>query len=269
MKSSDRREELADFLRSRRAALQPEDVDIYATGRRRTPGLRREEVAHLSGVSLTWYTWLEQARDINVSKQVLGALARTLQLSGAETAHLFTLAGHGGPEHDPELGPTGAAPASLMKLLHALSPCPAYALSERWDIVAWNDAYVGLFVDISELPPHERNLLWLVFTSPRVAQLLGDDWPGEARRLLAQFRAEVGHRLNEPRYAELVDQIRAASNDFDDWWSRHDVAYFESRQRHFDHPTEGKLTFDHHKLLPADTPDLRIIVYTPAEPLAP
>ena len=266
MTSSDRREELADFLRSRRAALQPQDVNILTTGRRRTPGLRREEVAHLSGVSLTWYTWLEQARDINVSQQVLSALARTLQLSGAETTHLFTLAGHGGPTPDPTADPTDAPPASLAKLLDALAPCPAYALSERWDIVAWNHAYARLFVDISELPPHQRNLLWLVFTSQRVAELLGDDWPSEARRLLAQFRAEVGHRLNEPRYAELVDQIRAASTQFDDWWPRHDVAYFESRQRHFDHPTEGRLTFDHHKLLPADHPDLRIIVYTPANP---
>jgi hypothetical protein len=101
-------------------------------------------------------------------------------------------------------------PRSLTQLLDVLLPCPAYALSERWDIVAWNDAYADLFVDIAQLDADERNLLWLVFTSPRVRKLLGDDWPTEARRLLAQFRAEVGHRLDEPRYAELVEATRTA-----------------------------------------------------------
>lgn len=261
MGASDQRRQLADFLRSRRAMLQPQDVGIASTGRRRTPGLRREEVSQLSGVSLTWYTWLEQAREINVSRQVLAAIARVLQLSRAETEHLYTLGGLGVDPNGPATTAT-IPPASLTKLLDALEPNPAYALSQRWDIVAWNHAYAELFLDISALPPNERNLLWLVFTSDNVRALLADDWTTEARRLLAQFRAELGHQLDEPDYAALVAAIQDASTEFREWWSLHDVAYFESRQRHLHHPIAGRLSFDHHKLLLADHPDLRLIVYT-------
>ncbi len=264
--ASDRRQELADFLRSRRGQITPDDVGIPSIGRRRTPGLRREEVSQLSGVSLTWYTWLEQARDINVSAQVLVAIARTLQLDQAETEHLLTLAGVVGSAALQAAAPgVDVPPASLERLLDALGPNPAYAISPRWDIVAWNASYAALFLDISRLPAPDRNLLWLVFTSPAVRSLLGDDWQDEARRLIAQFRAEVGHRLQEVAYLELIQRLVDESPEFGDWWSQHDVAYFASRQRHFDHPHAGLLVFDHHKLVVADHPDLRVIVYTPAD----
>lgn len=257
-----RRAELADFLRSRRDQLTPERAGLPAGGQRRTPGLRREEVAELSGVSLTWYTWLEQARDINVSEQVLTALARALQLDEAETDHLFTL---GGVAPIGTTEPVASPPATLTRLLRAVEPNPAYAISPRWDIVAWNASYEALYLGVSQLPDEDRNLLWLVFTSPAVRELLGDDWAGEARRLLSQFRAEVVHRSDEPAFRDLVERLREASGPFRDWWSRHDVAYFESRQRIFEHPRDGTLRFDHHKLIPADHPELRIIVYTPAD----
>jgi transcriptional regulator with XRE-family HTH domain len=255
------RRELVDFLRSRRAQLTPADVGIPAAGRRRTPGLRREEVSQLSGVSLTWYTWLEQGRDINVSHQVLAAIARTLRLDRAETAHLAALAGHGASATAVQ-AQWEEPPESLERLLQAITPNPAYAISPRWDIVTWNRAYAALFLDIATLPASERNLLWLVFTNPSVRSLVVN-WKREARRLLAQFRAEAGHLLADEAYKELVDRLMAASPEFREWWSLHDVAYFASSQREFDHPIIGRLVLDHHKLSLADYPELRIIVYTP------
>lgn len=254
------RRELADLLRARRAELQPDDVGIPKTGRRRTPGLRREEVSQLSAVSLTWYTWMEQARDINVSRQVLDSVARALQLSPAEADHLAALAGH-------DVGRVPStlckAPDSLRLLLDAINPNPAYVISHRWDIVEWNRAYEVLFGEIATVVESDRNLLWLVFTNASVQSLVVD-WETEARRLMAQFRAETGHLLAEQSYRDLVDRLTATSERFAAWWSRHDVAYFTSRPREFRHPEVGDLRFHHHKLSLADHPELRLIVYTPA-----
>lgn len=261
MKATENREELADFLRSRRGQLKPADVGLPRTGRRRTPGLRREEVSHLSGVSVTWYTWLEQGRDINVSRQVLTALARALLLDAAETAHLAALAGHGTDmsETHSEVEQT---PRSLQRLLQAIMPNPAYVISSLWDVLAWNDAYAALFTDITEIPRERRNLLWMVFTNRSVRELLVD-WELEARRLMAQFRVEAGHLVVHDPYRDLIERLNNSSTEFRTWWAMHDVAYFASRRREFNHPVAGHLTFDHHKLSLADHPHLRIIVYTP------
>lgn len=259
MAADEARRELARFLRSRRAELAPADVGMPTGARRRTPGLRREEVSQLSGVSLTWYTWLEQGRDINVSRQVLTAIGRTLRLDGAETAHLFALAGH---PAEPPAPPTDSAPEALQRLLDAIAPNPAYALSATWDVVAWNAAYAALYPDISTVADDERNLLWLVFTKPAV-RALAADWETEARRLVAQFRAEAGHRLDEPGYANLVARLADASPEFRRWWSDLDVAHFASRSRRFHHPSAGALELEHHKLTLADHPDVRVVVYTP------
>ncbi len=183
-----RRQELADFLRSRRERATPEHVGIVPGGRRRTPGLRREEVAQLAGVGVTWYTWLEQGRDIKASDQVLDAVARTFRLDRYEREHLFTLAGsataHVARECDE------VAPGTLL-VLERLGNYPAVVLNGRYDVLAYNRAYEALVGDLGSLCFDERNVLWLIFTSPTMRELLVD-WEQVARTCVARYRAAYG-----------------------------------------------------------------------------
>lgn len=258
---SDHRAELADFLRARREAVRPEQVGLpRGATRRRTPGLRREEVAMLAGVSLTWYTWLEQGRDIHPSRQVIDALARTLRLSAAEHEYALRLAGQGGAP-----GPRAdSMPAHLQRLLDAVSPSPSYVITASWSIVGWNDAYEHFYPGVAAAPPAERNLLWLVFTDPAVRSLLGD-WAADSRRFLTQFRADAGPRLTDPDVVGLVTRLQAASPEFRTGWASHDVDRFTSAERRFEHPVAGTLLLEHHQLTPVDAPGLQMVVYTAAE----
>ncbi|WP_337059735.1 helix-turn-helix transcriptional regulator [Kineococcus sp. G2] len=259
MSSETRRRELGALLRSRRDQLTAADVGLPAGARRRSPGLRREEVAALSGVSVTWYTWLEQGRDTHPSRQVLDALARTLRLSEAEHAYVLSLAGHPAPRPSTA---AGTAPASVQRLLDAQAGLPAFAITSTWQIAGWNAAYAELYPGIATVADEDRNLLWLVFTDPFVRQLL-PRWEEDSRRFLAEFRAEAGPRLGEPAVAALVERLRAASARFEAGWTDHDVRGFTSRERLFHHPDAGDLRFEHHQLTPADHPDLQVVIYTP------
>ena len=220
--TSPARQELGEFLRSRRRQVDPSTAGLPAGGVRRTPGLRREEVALLSGVSHTWYTWLEQGRDIHPSRQVVDALARTLRLSAAEHEYVLRLTGHGAPA--PSAGPD-RLPAHLQRLLDALGPSPAYAITASWAIVGWNDAYARFYPGVATADPGERNLLWLVFTDPAVRALLGD-WETDSRRFLTQFRAEAGARLSDPEVVALVARLEAESEHFRSGWASRDVDRF-------------------------------------------
>ncbi|MGW9170519.1 helix-turn-helix transcriptional regulator [Streptomyces decoyicus] len=260
MADPQRRRTLAEFLRSRRERLTPQEAGILAGPRRRTPGLRREEVAQLSGVSVTWYTWLEQARDITVSRQVLTSLARALMLSSVECRHLFALAGEPLPERPPGPGPGPA----LQRLVDALEPNPAYLLDANWDLVGWNRAEAGLIGDPGQLEPAERNLLWLVFTDPAMRTLLAD-WSGQAQDLVAQFRADARQRSGDPRYEQLTGGLREASEEFRGWWAAHDIADFGSSRRTFRHPRVGVLTFDYVKLAALDAPGIKLFACMPAD----
>ncbi len=253
------RQELAQFLRSRRRQVDPRDTGLPAGGPRRTPGLRREEVALLSGVSTTWYTWLEQGRDIRPSRQVVDALARTLRMSPAEHGYVLRLTGHGGAA---PAGPDGM-PGHVQRLLDALGTSPAYAITADWSIAGWNRAYERLYPGVAAVPAAERNLLWLVFTDPAVRALLGD-WPADSRRFLTQFRAEVGPRLADPAVVDLVARLEAASPHFRAGWASRDVDRFSPAERRFEHPEVGTLVLEHHQLTPADAPGLQVVVYTPA-----
>ncbi|MCC3767105.1 helix-turn-helix transcriptional regulator [Streptomyces sp. UNOC14_S4] len=255
-----RRRSLAEFLRSRRERITPRDVDLPAGPRRRTPGLRREEVALLSGVSVTWYTWLEQARAITVSRQVLESLARTLLLDGAERRHLFALAGEPYPEQEPAGGPGPA----LQRLVDALDPHPAYLLDADWNLVAWNRAEAALIGDPARFPPERRNLLWLMFTDPAL-RTLAADWPGQARHLVAQFRSDAERRVGEPGPAALTDGLCEASPEFRTWWEAHDVTAFVSTRREFLHPGVGRLVFDYVKLAALDAPGVKLFACMPAD----
>ena len=255
-----RRADLAEFLRARRAALSPADVGLAPGARRRTAGLRREEVALLSGVSVSWYTWLEQGRPINASDDVLDALARTLRLDPVERDYLRALAGH--PRRRAIDPARDTAPEGVRRLLEALEPCPAYALGPRWDFLAWNAGQRRLHPAIETLPSENRNLVWLLFADAEVRSLVGD-WELEARRVLSQFRAETTPVRDDPAVGELVARLVDASPEFATWWPCHDVGGFERRIRTFHHPRAGLLRFDHHQLVPAGEPDIRVIVHLP------
>jgi transcriptional regulator with XRE-family HTH domain len=255
------RGELAEFLVSRRRQTAPGTVGLPAGRSRRTPGLRREEVALLAGVSHTWYTWLEQGRDIRPSRQVMDALARTLRLTPAEHEYVLRLSGNGGAA---PVGTLEVMPAHVQRLLDALGSSPAYAITPTWSIVGWNRAYERLYPGVAAVPAAERNLLWVVFTDPAVRALLGD-WATDSRRFLTQFRAEVGPRLADPEVVDLVTRLQAASPAFREGWASHDVDRFSSTERRFEHPAVGSLVLEHHQLTPSDAPGLQLVVYTAAE----
>jgi len=253
------RRELGAFLRAQRERLDRAEFGLPAAGRGRTVGLRREEVSFLSGVSVTWYTWLEQGRDINPSRQVLDAVAAALHLAPAEHDYVLRLAGFS-PARLRSRAQVAAAPAHIQRFLDALEEHPSYALAPDWGIAAWNAAYEALYPNVATTAPEDRNLLWLIFTDPAVRDLL-DDWDDTSRRFLAEFRAEVGPRLGDPRYRDLVGRLREASPEFGEYWDGHGVGGFESRERVFQHPALGRLVFEHHQLRPSDQTDVQLVVY--------
>ncbi len=262
MQNSGRRRELGLFLRARRDQALRADYGLPAIARKRERGLRREEVAFLSGVSVTWYTWLEQGRDISPSRQVLEAVSRALHLSDTGLDYVLSLGGYAsaGP------GTTAAAatvPAHVQRLLDALDPNPSFALFPDWGVAGWNNGYAALYPNIATVPTADRNLLWLVFTDPYVRDLL-PDWEMTSKRFLAEFRAETGQRLGDVDVKNLVERLKKASPEFREAWDRYDILGFESRERLFHHPGVGVLQLEHHQLSPSDRPDLHLVVYTPA-----
>ncbi|GAA2106774.1 helix-turn-helix transcriptional regulator [Kitasatospora saccharophila] len=251
--SPQRRQELAAFLRSRRERRTPEAAGLPGTGRRRTPGLRREELAALAGVSASWYTWLEQGRRIRVSRQVLAGLSGALGLDQVEHAHLFRLADEVPPGAQPG-APDGAADrlsANYRLLLDQLDPNPAFMTGPRFDVLAWNLGQQALFGGFDQVAPADRNMLWLMFMSPEL-RAVHEDWEQEAAHAVALFRSQAGDRLLRPEYAALVARLREASPEFRALWERHDLVGYTPRSRTFVHPRYGRLTLDYVKLHAAD-----------------
>ncbi len=255
-----RRAELADFLKARRAALQPTDVGLPGGGRRRTPGLRREEVATLAGVGTTWYTWLEQGRDVRASLDVFEALAHALKLTPAERSHLITL-GRGEEAPPPPPQPEHVSP-TLRRLVENLDPSPAYLLGRRWDYLAWNRAASVLFGDLAEVPPGKRNQIWLMFTDPARRELL-PDWEETARRLTARFRADYAQHVGDPSFDKLVDSLLEVSPEFRKWWPRHEVAASGEGRKEINHPVAGMFVFEHAVFRHAENPEQRLLLYSP------
>jgi hypothetical protein len=254
--------DLAEFLRRRRAAVDPADVGLPTGPRRRQPGLRREEVALLAGISVTWYTWLEQGRPINASRSVLDALARTLLLDDAEHAHLLALAAPTGDRADAGLDGDEPPPDALVRALDALEPNPAYLLGPRWEYVAWNAAQGRLYPQAAELEEQDRNLIWIVFTEPNARRLILG-WEAEARFMLSQFRADTTALRTDPGVVALVDRLTSASAEFAEWWPRHDVSGFHTRLRRYRHATAGDLVFEYQQLTPAEWPQFRMVGQLP------
>jgi transcriptional regulator with XRE-family HTH domain len=255
-----RRETLADFLRNRREALRPADVGLPGGGRRRTPGLRREEVAQLAGVGTTWYTWLEQGRDVRASLEVLESLARGLRLSQAERTHLVLLGR--GEEPPPCKTPAERATPMLRRLVEGLGPNPAYLIGRRWDYLAWNDAAVALLGDLGALPRAARNHAWQTFTDPARRELF-TDWERSSRLLVAKFRADSARHLGDPGFDELIQALRSASPDFCRAWKRHEVSQGGEGRKDINHPVAGLLSFSHAVLHPTEHSEQRLVLYSP------
>lgn len=214
----------------------------------------------LAGVSVSWYTWIEQGRAVNASRDVLDALARVLRLDPIERDHLFALAGLS--TRQPVSSDRHVVPESLTRLLEVLEPAPAYVLGSRWEFLAWNTPFEQLYPEIASLEPVDRNLVWVMFGDPRARHLIGD-WENEARRVLSQFRAETVAFPDDELVAALVDRLERTSPEFSTWWPRYDVAGFETHLRTFDHPAAGRLVFEQQQLVPAGDPDLRVMVHLP------
>lgn len=258
-----RRAELADFLRTRRGALQPEDVGLPpATGRRRTPGLRREEVALVAGVGATWYTWLEQGRDVRASVEVLEAIARGLRMTDAEREHLLLL---GRGQATPAAGPPESASPTLRRLVEGLDPNPAYVLGRRWDYLCWNRAYTLVMGDPLDWPPEQRNALWITFMDPVRASLV-DDFEVAARRMLARFRADHSRHVGDPCFERLIEDLRTASPTFRALWSAHEVRGSGEGRKVLRHPSGETLVLEHATFRHAENPEQRLLLYTPDAP---
>ncbi|KAA0932150.1 helix-turn-helix transcriptional regulator [Streptomyces apricus] len=256
-----RRHELAAFLRHRREHITPEQVGLPRGSRRRTPGLRREEVAQLSSVGVTWYTWLEQARDIQVSVQVLDALARSLMLDPNERAHLFQLAGAVDPA--PASRCTTITPA-LLQMLEQLEPLPACIQNSRYDILAYNRTYGRLLCDLDEVAPQDRNCMLLVTTDEqwRSSIVLLDE---TVRLMAAKFRAAMAGHLTDPAWKMLLKRLCTESEEFREVWERHEVVGSRSKTKLFDNRYVGRLTLVHTDLWLGPLEGARMVTYAPAD----
>jgi transcriptional regulator with XRE-family HTH domain len=254
--TASQRQALADFLRARRARLTPADVDLAPGAARRAAGLRREEVAVLAGVSVTWYTWLEQARPINASPSVLRAIARTLRLTRDETDHLLELA-----EPAAAAAPAAVPPPALQDLVDSQYPAPASLIDRRWDLVAWNRSSEALW-HYSAIPPEERNMAWLSF-HPYIQERLVD-WREHARRIVGELRAGSVALTDDARFAAVLNRLRATYPEVDRWWAAGEVRSRTGVRKEFDHPVAGRLVLDEVILRPASAPDLQLAVLVPA-----
>jgi len=264
MQEHERRQALADFLRQRRAHLSPTEVDLPPGLRRRTPGLRREEVAQLANMGTSWYVWLEQGRDVHPSAAVLESLAQALRLTPNERRHLFLLAGQPLPPSPVSPADESISPA-LQQVLSDLNPSPAYVLGRRYDYLAWNKAADALF-SISDIisdtsSPYARNLVWRLFTSPTTRER--PNWEAVARATLAEFRTASARYPSDPWFEELIEDLKQVSPEFCRWWPHHDVRSALDGHKVIEHPTLGYLEFEHFTLQVLTNPDIRIMIYTP------
>jgi transcriptional regulator with XRE-family HTH domain len=263
MQEHDRRQALADFLRQRRAHLSPSDVDLPTGFRRRTPGLRREEVAQLANMGTSWYIWLEQGRDVHPSAAVLESLAQALRLTPNERRHLFLLTGQ--PLPPPPVSPEESISPALQQVLDDLNPSPAYILGRRYDYLAWNKAADALY-SISDVisdasSPYARNMVWRLFTNRRTRER--PNWEMVARATLAEFRTASARYPGDPWFEELIEDLKQVSPEFCQWWPHHDVRSTLDGHKVIEHPTLGSLEFEHFTLQVFTNPDVRIMIYTP------
>lgn len=255
-----RYKELGNFLKTRRAKISPLEVGFSSNGRRRTPGLRREEVASLAGIGLTWYTWLEQGRSIKVSSEVLESLARVLMLDNQERIHLYTLARQV-PPVDVHLYQGNVNPM-LQHVLDNLILSPSFIMDSRWNIVLWNKAANVVFGNFNNINVNERNMVYMMFNNDNYKQLF-IDWKFHAQGMLARFRSTTVEYVDDPWFAKFIEDMKEKNDEFNLWWSKHDVQRNSEFQKKINHPIAGKMVFDFCSFDVSDSPSLKLIVNTP------
>jgi transcriptional regulator with XRE-family HTH domain len=263
--SNHRNKQLGDFLRYHRARLTPSQVGLPSTTRRRTVGLRREEVASLIGISTTWYTSLEQGRNIQVSQKVLEKLAQLFQLSYQERLHLFSLA-----NNLPQLNPysSDAQPSPLLqRMLDYHSPSPAYLLSMRWDIIGWNEAACSVFPMMSHFYTRssrglDRNLVYLMFTDPQSRELIRF-WERHAQSILRHFRIDYTQYGEHVNFEPLIHALNDQTLEFTEWWECPDIGIETITQKELNHPLVGHLILEQSIYLVVDNPGLKMVLDVP------
>jgi transcriptional regulator with XRE-family HTH domain len=265
MPPEEQRQELGAFLRVRRAALRPEDVGLpQGVNHRRTPGLRREELAQLAGISVSWYTRLEQGKDVQLSAKAVARLAEALRLTAAQREYLLALAR--GDLSGVQPAPPETVSVTLRDVLDAQGDNPAYLIDARLNLLEWNRAAMSVFgfaEDLAAAPEEERNLLWLIFMDDARTWLV--DRERHAKLLLAQFRDASRHLVNDPSFGRFVERLQQGSPEFARWWSRYDVERAQETEKVIDHPAVGRLALRQTVLqVVSDSPGLYLILYTPA-----
>ncbi|SHN85508.1 Helix-turn-helix domain-containing protein [Bradyrhizobium erythrophlei] len=253
---------LGTYLRTRRAKLDPVALG-FSSQRRRTPGLRREEVAQRANISPTWYTWLEQGRGGSPSADVLDRIARALMLTELEREHLFLL-GLGHPPEAHYKKDDGVTPR-LQRVLDALEPSPGLIRTATWDVVAWNRAVAVMLTDYGAMPPEQRNILRFIFLDPsaRDAQY---EWESVAEFVLGAFRIDVARAGAAAEMELLVDEMCRLSPEFKAMWRDNEVRHHGERVKHIKHPVLGKVTFEYSAFAVDGRPDLSLVVYHPTTP---
>lgn len=250
---------LGTYLRERRARLDPAALG-FAGGRRRTPGLRREEVAQRADISTTWYSWLEQGRGGPPSAEVLDRIARALMLTDIEREHVFLLGL--GRLPDVRYRPPGDVTPRLQRVLDAMEASPALIRTVSWDVVAWNAAAAVMLTDYGALPPAERNILRLIFLDPR-SRAMNIEWESVARFVVGVFRADVTRAGANASVEPLVDELRRSSPDFAAMWDDGDVSVFGEGVKHLRHPVLGEIAVEYSAFAIDGRPDLTMLIYTP------
>ncbi len=262
MSAQTRQKELGDFLRTRRENIHPSQIGIPDNMRRRTPGLRREEVAYLAGIGLTWYTRLEQGKEIQVSKDVIESLARVFMLTSEERFHLYQLANL--PTPTESINQSFSLSPTVQIVLDELIACPSIVVNAYQTVVGWNRAACILFGDFPNMPLKERNILWSMFMLPHYQNYLVN-WASHAQNLVAKFRSTYDTYINDTQMRNLIDELLEKSEAFSNYWKLHEIHYDNEVDKKFQHPTLGTLSFTVSNFFPATFPAGKMIVHTPME----
>lgn len=266
MNHQGRLQALSAFLKTQRAKIMPHSVGLATGTRRRTPGLRREEVAQLAGVSSTWYTWLEQGRDIKVSTSVLDSVATALQLTVDERKYLYALALETGTGTSLLKGERPEISPSLQRILQELRSCPTIISDRRFQIVGWNEAASHVFLDFEQIPIEQRNLIRLLFTRKEF-QRLAVNWEHFVSGFLAIFRGYYGQYVEDQWYAQFLEEMKGVHPDFHSLWEQSRVSSAPEVLIEFRHAKAGKMLFHLTSLQVHGSVDLRCSIYTP-DPLS-
>lgn len=261
-----RQNELGVFLKTRRSRIKPGQAGLPEGTRRRTPGLRREEVAQLAGIGLTWYTWLEQGRAISVSAEVLDSLSRVYLLTSEERRHLYALA------KKPLAGPSDTyqpVNQSLLRILERMDDayCPAYVMDCRWNVAAWNTCAAAVFGDFDGLPDEQRNVVYMMFCNCEYMALF-DDWEYHARGIIARFHAAMAGHMDDPWFLNFVQDLKNKSKHFSAWWMLYDINGMSGVLKKLTHPVMGKLTFEFASFDSSDNPNLKLLIHNPDQDTA-